>query len=815
MSSCEKMKHTFLLFIAILLAQYTNSQSWYHTYAPHGRDVSASAIPNGTNIILGAGFEGAEQFEDYFTTADFAMSGGGWEVLPVDTPTSQVKSMVFSDSLNGYAVCYRGKMVKTTNGGHHWTLIDTVANKNFFKVIYVNPQTLYIAGGSRQKDTSTILKSTDGGNTWSIIYNQPGSRLKSICFIDTLKGFAVGDSSEILSTIDAGSHWTPVSPPVTNRSFNGVVFLNASTGYIIGGTRDTARTTLLKTIDGGQNWTVLKDAPGGQLNDVIFINASEGYMVGDSATVLKTTNGGLNWVQQVLPNTVADQQINTIAFSGSGLGVIGGMGAYVEFYTISSLPEATTEGAMLLTDSTAVLFGAINTHGQQAAYSFIYSTDSSFTNFYGYYYPGQVISDSAIIFQYTTDRLIPDTTYYYAVYVTNLAGSVTGEKKTFFTHLPNYSFLTLGPNVTSTSATLTGSVDNLPSSTNLYFEYGTSPSLGHTIAANPPVVNDTLAHAVSVTLNSLTPFIPYYYRLKGTGNGVNYYGVINTVTIGTVFSVLQTLQASNQGTTTATLNGLIDKFNLPVTLSFEYDTGLQFGHSVPAVPAFVNDTLEHQVYADVAGLESLTQYSYRIKAHTSLGDFYGIPVSFMNGVYGGFETTPATNVTTTAATLNGAVDKFHFPVTLTFEYGTNPSVLDHFIPAGVVNDTLQHDVFANVSMLQPNAQYYFRLKANTSAGDFAGNTLSFNTGGNNQIITTIKVYPNPCITDMSVDIVPPSAEESMVQIFDLNGKLCKQTSAPALAHTVSFSILDMEKGCYAVRVILGKQRLSKKFVVIK
>src|ERR1043165_1635296 len=153
-------KYVSLLFIVCLLAQYSTAQNWYRSIAPHGRDISTSAIINGRTFILGGGFEVAETFEDWFITNDYAIVGGGWNVEPVDTPSSRVMSMAFRDSLNGYGVCYLGKMVRTLDGGQSWHIVDTAANKNFFKVIYATPQTLFIVGGSRGRDTSTIFKSS-------------------------------------------------------------------------------------------------------------------------------------------------------------------------------------------------------------------------------------------------------------------------------------------------------------------------------------------------------------------------------------------------------------------------------------------------------------------------------------------------------------------------------------------------------------------------------------------------------------------------------------------------------------------------------
>jgi hypothetical protein len=49
-----------------------------------------------------------------------------------------------------------------------------------------------------------IFNSTNGGDTWSTLSVPTTQRLKSICFFDEKKGFAVGDSGTILYTSNGG-----------------------------------------------------------------------------------------------------------------------------------------------------------------------------------------------------------------------------------------------------------------------------------------------------------------------------------------------------------------------------------------------------------------------------------------------------------------------------------------------------------------------------------------------------------------------------------------------------------------------------------
>ncbi len=52
----------------------------------------------------------------------------------------------------------------------------------------------------------------------------------------------------------------------------------------------------------GHTWQLLTTLPGVIIHDISFPTAKIGYAVGELGEVWKTTDGGSNWVQQVLSN---------------------------------------------------------------------------------------------------------------------------------------------------------------------------------------------------------------------------------------------------------------------------------------------------------------------------------------------------------------------------------------------------------------------------------------------------------------------------------------------------------------------------------
>ncbi|MFL2570289.1 MAG: YCF48-related protein [Parvicellaceae bacterium] len=105
--------------------------------------------------------------------------------------------------------------------------------------------------------------------------------------------------------------WNQVTVPTTNALYD-ISFPTPTIGYIGG---DTG--TLLKTVDGGQNWTsisitldnVAANYPLGAIHDLTFIDQNYGYMLmaepnfslfsltPSISTLWETQNGGANWRQ--------------------------------------------------------------------------------------------------------------------------------------------------------------------------------------------------------------------------------------------------------------------------------------------------------------------------------------------------------------------------------------------------------------------------------------------------------------------------------------------------------------------------------------
>ena len=645
------MKKALFCVSLLALTHFLFAQQWYHATVPYARNVTSVKILKPGVFIAAGGNAYNDSIQALFRSDDGGLT---WNENPTDSISSWITSVAFKDTLNGFGVGYNSKMVYTSDGGYNWFTIDAPITRHLNKVIYLNNHTLIAVGGEPDPANAlqTVMKSTDGGNHWTVLYDQPGQWLRSVYFKDTLNGFAVGDSGVFLQTINGGNSWASVSIPLL-RDWNDITFTSNLIGFAVGGTNGTE--TIIQTTDGGNNWTTLIDDPGARLRSIDFINSAHGKIVGDTAALLHTLDGGQSWQHDIVPNA-GYANFTSVYFYSDTLGLIGAYGGNEFVYTSSALPSAYTAGAFFTDTNNVQLIGLINTFGYTCQYQFIYSTDSTFHHLFSFSNTAEISSNTPVQVSQPIFNVHPNTPYYYHLIVSALAGTIKADTLSFIINNTNQQFNTTGyVNINDTTARLLGIVEGFTGLSNMSFEYGTSPAYGDSIGATPSSVNDTALHNITATLTHLQPLTLYYFRLRGIYNGLYVYGSVFTFYTGTAYNNLQTLPAQNINSTSATLAGQISGSNVHATLTFEYSADAPvFDQSVAANPSAVNDTATHFLFANLNSLQPYHNYYYRLKAQTSLGIFYSNSSIFFTGTAIVFNLLPPSQVSLDSAFLYSA-----------------------------------------------------------------------------------------------------------------------------------------------------------------
>jgi photosystem II stability/assembly factor-like uncharacterized protein len=361
------MKKTLILInLVFLFGLIVCAQSAWNTLASGTtQPLSSVFFIRGTGFAIGG--NGQTNGNVILKTID---GGANWRLYTIE---NKFYSIYFIDKNTGYAVDYYG-ILKTIDGAVTWSRVFSSKSTTEYNpidyrynaIFFTNSTTGYCVGGFYSEESpimlpqGTILKTTDGGTTWSEQSNGVTLGLLSVYFVDENDGYAVGERGEIYKTINGGIDWTSTNigftwePEVshlnsiffigdigyivgsggkiyktknggvdwieqvsgTTINLNSVYFTDIDTGYIVGGIYGISgalNAIILKTSDGGVTWEAQASGTNYPLSSVCFTDINTGYAVGSNGTIIKTTTGGINSIADItadinilFPNPVKD-----------------------------------------------------------------------------------------------------------------------------------------------------------------------------------------------------------------------------------------------------------------------------------------------------------------------------------------------------------------------------------------------------------------------------------------------------------------------------------------------------------------------------
>jgi len=283
------MKNIFLILITVVcISNNCNSQTgWYQQKSNFDNSLlSISFLNSNTGIVVGA-------FGKILITRD---GGLNWDSSKISTNISFL-SVCILDSNIVLVSGYDRKIYKTTNFGESWYRITSVNNGfDLNEIKFPDKSTGYIASS-----LGVILKSTNVGESWyTLQHPEPFAKnFYSLDFIDANTGYVVGHGgsssrSPILKTTNGGVNWTR-QESLTPSSLYSVKFINPDTGIICAG-------EIIRTTNGGNNWLRLNSLTN-SVTKLAYVNNQIIYAVGGNGTIIKSSNGGVNWIQQVSNTT--------------------------------------------------------------------------------------------------------------------------------------------------------------------------------------------------------------------------------------------------------------------------------------------------------------------------------------------------------------------------------------------------------------------------------------------------------------------------------------------------------------------------------
>lgn len=224
----------------------------------------------------------------------------GWQKqITPDLGGRNLADVFFLDSLNGWALTEgtgdTSYVIKTTNSGDNWSIVFRI-KRNFTKVIFINDNTGFLSGGSGG-GTAYLYKSTDSGLNWFVVSSPAATMWDGISVRSNDTIFVIDSeplTGGVYKTINGGVNWVR-QLQLGNLNPTKIYFYNSNTGYI---SKTTGSPYIRKTTNGGTNWNLITSGDG--FLDMAFTDSMTGWKA--NVDVKKTTDGGLNWISQSLPS---------------------------------------------------------------------------------------------------------------------------------------------------------------------------------------------------------------------------------------------------------------------------------------------------------------------------------------------------------------------------------------------------------------------------------------------------------------------------------------------------------------------------------
>ena len=257
-----------------------------------------------------------------------------------------------------------GGVWKTTDGGSTWAPLTDGQTTLFMSAIAVaptSPNTIYAASGDPSGQSWSfygrgVLKSTDGGATWTLLGNSVFNRRTiTQIVVDPTNANTVylsvngggsngtGGNTGVWKSTDGGNTWTNTTASVNSGPWQDVEIDPANPQKLLASVESTSSASssggVYETLNGGTSWSLITALPNGNpagntriafapSNDQVIYVSSVSFL--NLGSMWVSTNGGTTWTQLTnTPNYLGSQAFydSTLAVDPSNPDIVYAGGA--------------------------------------------------------------------------------------------------------------------------------------------------------------------------------------------------------------------------------------------------------------------------------------------------------------------------------------------------------------------------------------------------------------------------------------------------------------------------------------------------------
>lgn len=231
-------------------------------------------------------------------SASVQVGSSGWQWGNPLPQGNTLRSMSFAGN-DGYAAGAFGTLLRTADGGSTWSGLLSGTYTDLSEVQAIDGNAVFAGGGC------VARRSDDGGATFRRVAFTPvesscQEQLSAAWFVNRVTGFLVLTDGTVLRTDNNGDTFAQKNPLPGTRAQNGgakpveLVFTDANTGV---GATDNGK--IYRTTDGANSWTLVSDTDR-SVRSILFLDADNAIAVGDGSLFLTTKDGGASWTPKGL-----------------------------------------------------------------------------------------------------------------------------------------------------------------------------------------------------------------------------------------------------------------------------------------------------------------------------------------------------------------------------------------------------------------------------------------------------------------------------------------------------------------------------------